>query len=114
MGGRKWMIFVEHYLPLVSMFFKGLNSSPTTISKLVSETLQDPLGHLQSGFCYRATHPLCPRTKPNNVGREGGGGVKSLTSNMRSSDDVFISGGNPLFTNRFCVIVLGPTTISKI
>ncbi|AES67333.1 hypothetical protein MTR_2g089460 [Medicago truncatula] len=33
---------------------------------MVSEPLQDPLGHLLSGFCYRATHCLCPRTKPNN------------------------------------------------
>jgi len=38
---------------------------------MVSEPLQDPLGHLLSGFRYRATHHLCPRTKPNSAGREG-------------------------------------------
>ncbi|KEH23222.1 hypothetical protein MTR_7g069535 [Medicago truncatula] len=38
---------------------------------MVSEPLQDPLGHLLSGFRYWATHHLCPRTKPNSVGREG-------------------------------------------
>jgi len=40
-------------------------------SKMVSEPLQDPLGHLLSGFRYRVTHHLCPRTKPNSAGREG-------------------------------------------
>jgi len=38
---------------------------------MVSEPLQDPLGHPLSGFHYRATHHLCPRTKPNSAGREG-------------------------------------------
>ncbi|KEH18841.1 hypothetical protein MTR_8g028900 [Medicago truncatula] len=38
---------------------------------MVSEPLQDPLGHLLSGFRYRVTHHLCPRTKPNSAGREG-------------------------------------------
>jgi len=40
-------------------------------TNMVSEPLQDPLGHLLSGFRYWATHHLCPRTKPNSVGREG-------------------------------------------
>ncbi|KEH15820.1 hypothetical protein MTR_0519s0010 [Medicago truncatula] len=34
---------------------------------MVSEPLQDPLGHLLSGFRYRVTHHLCPRTKPNSA-----------------------------------------------
>ncbi|AES67477.1 hypothetical protein MTR_2g094140 [Medicago truncatula] len=38
---------------------------------MVSEPLQDPLGHLLSDFSYRTTHYLCPRTKPNSAGREG-------------------------------------------
>nr|ABN05858.1 Dynamin central region; Dynamin GTPase effector [Medicago truncatula] len=38
---------------------------------MVSEPLQDPLGHLLLGFRYRTTHHLCPRTKPNSAGREG-------------------------------------------
>jgi len=32
---------------------------------------------------------------------------------MRWPDNVFISGGNPHFTSRFCVVVLGPTRISN-
>ena len=51
--------------------FCGVVLGSTTISKVVSEPLQDPLGHLLSGFCYRDTHHLCPRTKLNSVGREG-------------------------------------------
>jgi len=80
------------------------------ISKMVLEPLQDPLDHLQSGFRYQATHHLCPRTKPNSAGREGG--VKSLTSDRWWSDNVFISGDNSHLTSRFYEIVLGPTTIS--
>ncbi|AES82200.1 hypothetical protein MTR_7g109650 [Medicago truncatula] len=41
------------------------------MSKMVSESLQDPLGHLLSGFHNRVTHHLCLRTKPNNTGRFG-------------------------------------------
>jgi len=37
---------------------------PTTIPKMISEPLQDPLGHLLSSFRYRVTHHLCPQTKP--------------------------------------------------
>jgi hypothetical protein len=83
----------------------------TTISKMVSEPPQDPLGHLLSGFCYRTTHHLCPWTKPNCAGREGV--CKSPTSDRRWSDNVFISEGNPHLTCRFCGVVLSPTTISK-
>jgi len=43
----------------------------TTISKMISESLQGSLSRLLSGFRYRATHHLSPRTKLNNVGREG-------------------------------------------
>jgi len=38
---------------------------------MVSESLQDTLCHMLSGFGYRATQHLCPRTKPNSGGREG-------------------------------------------
>lgn len=41
---------------------------PTTIPKMVSEPFQDSMGHLLSDFRYRATHHLCPRTKPNSTG----------------------------------------------
>jgi len=39
--------------------------------------------------------------------------VKSPTSDRWWSDNVFISGGNPHLTSRFCRVVLGPTTISN-
>ena len=39
--------------------------------------------------------------------------VKSLTSVRSWPDNLFISGGNPHLTSRFCGVVLGPTTISK-
>ncbi|AES94805.1 hypothetical protein MTR_5g018530 [Medicago truncatula] len=38
---------------------------------MVSKPLQDPLSHLLSGFRFRTTHHLCPRTKPNSAGRDG-------------------------------------------
>jgi len=49
----------------------GVVLGSTMISKMVSEPLQDPLDHLLSGFRYRVTHHLCPRTKPNSDGCEG-------------------------------------------
>ena len=82
---------------------------PTTISKMVLEPLQDLLGHLLSGFCYRATHHLCSRTKPIVLVVRGC--VKSRTSDKSWPDNVFISGGNPHLISRFCEVVLGPTTI---
>ncbi|RHN59017.1 hypothetical protein MtrunA17_Chr4g0008741 [Medicago truncatula] len=51
--------------------FCGVVLDTTTISKMVSEPLQDPLDHLLSGFRYQVTHHLCTRTKPNSAGREG-------------------------------------------
>ncbi|KEH25714.1 hypothetical protein MTR_6g033730 [Medicago truncatula] len=36
-----------------------------------------------------------------------------LTSGRRWPDNMFISGGNSHFTSRFCAVVLGPITISK-
>jgi hypothetical protein len=51
--------------------FYGVVLDPTTISKMVSEPLQDPLGHMLSGFRYRTSHQLCLRTKPSSAGREG-------------------------------------------
>jgi len=92
-------------------WFCGLVLGPTTISKMVSESPQDPLSHLLSCFRYQATHHLCPRTKPNSAGREGG--VKSLTQDKCWSDNVFVSRDNPHLTNRFCGVVLGPITIFK-
>jgi len=44
---------------------------------------------------------------------QGVDNVKSLTSDRTWPDNVFISGGNPHLTSRFCGVVLGPTTISK-
>jgi hypothetical protein len=41
------------------------------------------------------------------------GCVKSPTSVRSWPDNLFISGGNPHLTSRFCGVVLGPTTISK-
>lgn len=38
-------------------------------------------------------------------------GVKSLTSDISWPDNIFISGGNPHPTSRFCGVALGPTTI---
>jgi len=57
---------------------------------MVSEPLQDPLGHRLSSFPYQTTDRLCPRTKPNSASREGC--VKSPTSDSRLPDNVFISG----------------------
>jgi len=64
-------VFISGGDPYLTSRFCGVVLGPTTISKMVSESLQDPLGHLLSGFRYRATHRLCPRTKPNSVDREG-------------------------------------------
>jgi len=63
-------VFISGGNPHLTSQFCGVVLGPTTISKMVSEPLQDPLGHLLSGFCYRATHHLCSRTKPNNASRE--------------------------------------------
>jgi len=65
-------VFMSGGSPHLTSRFGGAVLGPTTISKMVSEPLQDPLGHLLSGFCYRGTHRLCPQTKPNSVGREKG------------------------------------------
>jgi len=39
--------------------------------------------------------------------------VKSTTSVRSWPDNLFISGGNPHLTSRFCEVVLGSTTISN-
>jgi len=83
------------------------------ISNMVAEPRQDLLGHLLSGFRYRITHHLYPRTKPNSVGHEGGV-LKSPTSVERWPEQVLKSGGNPHLTGRFCGVVLVPTTNSKL
>ncbi|KEH23647.1 hypothetical protein MTR_7g091670 [Medicago truncatula] len=64
-------VFISGGNPHLTSRFCGVVLVPTTISKMLSEPLQDPLGHLLSGFRYRTTHHLCPRTKPNSAGREG-------------------------------------------
>jgi hypothetical protein len=56
----------NHYL---TNMFCMVVLGPTTIFKMVSERLQDPLSHLLSGLYYRATHHLCPQTKPNSANR---------------------------------------------
>jgi len=38
--------------------------------------------------------------------------LKSLTSNKRCLEHLFISGSNPYFTSQFCEFVLSQTTIS--
>ncbi|AES76790.1 hypothetical protein MTR_6g087100 [Medicago truncatula] len=63
-------MFISGGNPHLTSRFCGVVLGPTTISKMVSEPLRDPLGHLLSGFHYRATHRLCSRTKPNSAGRE--------------------------------------------
>ena len=66
-----WHVFISggnHYL---TSRFCEVVLDVTTISKMVSEPLQDPLSHLLSSFRYRATHHLCPWTKLNSAGREG-------------------------------------------
>ncbi|KEH33642.1 hypothetical protein MTR_3g449780 [Medicago truncatula] len=45
--------------------FCGVVLGPTMISKMVSESGSRFIG--SSGFCYRATHHLCLRTKPNGL-----------------------------------------------
>jgi len=90
---RTWSnnVFISGSNPHLTSRFCGVVLGPTMISKMVSEPLQDPFGHLLSGFRYRTTHHLCPRTKPNGAGREGC--VKSPTSDRTWPDNVFISGG---------------------
>ncbi|KEH18497.1 hypothetical protein MTR_8g021360 [Medicago truncatula] len=67
-----------------------------TIFKMVSKSLQDPLSHLLSGFHYRTTHHLCPRTKLIVLV------VRVCVKSSTWSDNVFISGGNPHLTSWFC------------
>jgi len=64
-------VFISGGNPHLTSRFCVVVLGPTTISKMVSKPLQDPLGHLLSGFRYQATHHLCPRTKPNSASREG-------------------------------------------
>jgi len=78
---------------------------------MVSEPLQYPLGHLLSGFRYQATTIYV--YEPSPIVLVVRGCVKSLKSDRRWLDYVFISGGNPHLTSRFCKIMLGQTTISK-
>ncbi|RHN59589.1 hypothetical protein MtrunA17_Chr4g0014961 [Medicago truncatula] len=78
---------------------------------MVLEPLHDSLGHLLSGFRYRATRHLCSRFRCVILSVRGG--VKSPTSVRSWSDNLFISGGNPHLISRFCGVVLSPTTISN-
>jgi len=59
-----------------------------------------------SGFRYRATRHLCQRFRCPVLNVRVC--VKSLTSVRRWLDNVFISGGNPHLTSRFCKDELGP------
>ncbi|AES87484.1 hypothetical protein MTR_4g028100 [Medicago truncatula] len=78
---------------------------------MVSEPLHNSLGHLLSGFRYRATRHLCSRFRCAILSMRGG--VKSPASVRSWSNNLFISGGNPHLTSRFYGVVLGPTTISN-
>jgi len=51
--------------------FVGVVLDSTTISKMVSEPLQDPLDHQLSSFRYQTIYHLCLRAKLNSPGREG-------------------------------------------
>jgi len=45
------MFYSSHHKPILRVVL-----DPITISKMVSESLQDSLRHLLSGFCYRTNH----------------------------------------------------------
>jgi hypothetical protein len=92
-------VFISGGNPHLTSRFCGVVLGLTMISKMVSEPLQYPLdlGHLLSGFRYRTTHHLCPRTKPNSAGREGV--LRVPTSDRWWLDNMFISGGNPHLTS---------------
>jgi len=64
-------MFISGGNPHLTNRFCEVVLGPKTVSIMVSEPLQDLLGHLLSGFRYRATNYLCPRTKPNSAGHEG-------------------------------------------
>ncbi|KEH18103.1 hypothetical protein MTR_8g011575 [Medicago truncatula] len=53
---------------------------------MISEPLQNPLDHLLSGFRYRDTHHLCPRTKPNSAGQQECSALDHLLSGFRYRD----------------------------
>ncbi|AES68760.1 hypothetical protein MTR_3g014560 [Medicago truncatula] len=73
-------VFISGGNPHLKSRFCGVVLGPTTISKMVSESLQDSLGHLLSGFRYRATHRLCRRTKPNSYSFSQQGDSRSVAS----------------------------------
>jgi len=104
-------VFISGGNPHITSWFCGVVLGSTTISKMVSEPLQDSLGHLLSGFRYRALTIYVH--EPSPIVLVVRGFVKSLTSDMRWSNNVFICGRNPHHTSRFCGVVLGLTTFSK-
>ena len=57
---RGWLdnVFISEGNHRLTSQFCGVVLGPTTIFKMVSEPLQDLLGHLLSSFRYRATHNL--------------------------------------------------------
>ncbi|KEH21678.1 hypothetical protein MtrunA17_Chr7g0219451 [Medicago truncatula] len=55
-------VFIRCSNPHLTSRFYGVVLDPTTISKIVSEPFQDPLGHLLSDFRYQTTNQLCPQT----------------------------------------------------
>ena len=111
---RSWLdnLFISRGNPHLTSRFCGVVLGPTTISNMVSGPLHDSLGHLLSGFRYRVTRYLCSRFRCAILSVRGC--VKSLASVRSWSDNLFISGGKPHLTSRFCGVVLGPTTISNI
>jgi len=68
--------------------------------KMVSEPLQDLLGHLLSGFRYPVTTIYV--NEPSPIVLVVRGCVKSPTLDMTWPDNMFISGDNPHLTSRFC------------
>ncbi|RHN56484.1 hypothetical protein MtrunA17_Chr5g0429981 [Medicago truncatula] len=105
------IFFISGGNPHLTSRFCGVVLGPTTISNMTSEPLHDSLSHLLSGFRYQATRHLCSRFRCAILSVRGC--VKSPTSVRSWPDNLFISGGNPHLTNRFCGIVLGLTTISN-
>jgi len=101
-------VFISGGNPHITSQFCGV---VTTISKMVSEHLQDSLGHLLSGSAIGP--PTIYVHEPSPIVLVVRGCVKSPTSDRTWHDKEFISGSNPHLTSRFCGVVLGPTTISK-
>jgi len=110
---RRWPdnVFISGGNPHLISRFCRIVLGPTTISKMVSEPLQDPLGHYYQVSTIRS--PTIYVHEPSSIMLVVRRCVKSPTLDRTWSDNVFISGGNLHLTSRFCGVVLGPTTITK-